>query len=140
MTNYLHPPFSAFPLVIILLIAIIETINAFKPLLSNDKLSLYLTYSLFVFTFLTYISGHFAALTAHQSFQVPEQKIAFHQLMGKASLFSEISLIVFNHLKNDKLILKLFYYAILFITAILIMSTSYLGGELVFKFGAGVLA
>ena len=144
MINF-HPPLSSFPAVTLVLAVASELIAFFKRhnKLASNSYRVMAQRLIFIgccFTCVTYLSGYFGEDQASQTFEVPTNIIATHQAWAKAILVSLIPLIIFTILRNmsAKLAVNVLYYFFLTLSLGLTIYTSYLGGTLVFKHGAGV--
>ncbi len=135
-----HPVLASFPFVIITSLVIYEIIANFFKFREINNFSLFLL-ALFVFFLIaSFISGYQGYTYANQSFIVPEDKISKHHLYGKLLLFLCVIPISLKIViaKNKNKALACLYYSSLFLIFLFVTYTSYLGSQLVFKYGAGV--
>ena len=138
----LHPFVTHFPIVLILLLGVLELYSLWDQSLQKAKELLLVCFLISVLA--AFFSGFLAQETASQSFQVSVDIIAYHQIWAKASLFLSFPLVIlgfFQHRASHAVGMFAWSYRVLLIAVILLLGfTSYLGGELVFSYGAGVRA
>jgi uncharacterized membrane protein len=132
----LHPPLASFLAPTCLIVVILEIV----AIANKTKYSIinWLLFSCAIIATCTFISGYFASYTASQTFKVPEKVIAYHYNIGRITLIltwftALLSLFIVN------LKIRILYLIILMATLISIFYSGYLGGELVFNYGAGVV-
>jgi len=142
MSTNLHPPLTAFPLALITAVVILEIINCFRP---SSKLKSAIEINLFlamIAAIAAFYSGYQAAENASLDFKVNEDIIAWHHTVGRLILFSIIPAfflsLIAERAEYFRAGFKAFYYLLLGISFFLVVYTGYLGGELVFSYGAGV--
>ena len=93
---------------------------------------------------LTYLSGYWGADFASQTFQVPEEVIGRHEAWGR--FFLLLLLVTFllrfvaSLASHGRRGLMISYYVVLLSALSCLAFTSFLGGDLVFSYGAGVSA
>ena len=137
-----HPPLTGFPIVISTLFIFVEIYSLFKKV-SVKPLSVFLLASLVVFSVSAFISGYFGFDYANTIKDVPENLVDSHQSFAKIHLILLVLIIIFYSLKEFyNLRSKLFigsYFLIIIIFALNIYYVGFLGGQLVFKHGAGVV-
>jgi len=138
----LHPPLTAFPPALLVLCIIFEL----KYMLSKSKIerisALELIHYTTGFSILTYLSGYIGSEFADQTFAIDPALISFHEQVARVSLLllitaSILSLVVKE--TKQKLARSAFQLFLLLSFGV-ILYTANLGGELVFKHGAGVSA
>ena len=135
-----HPPLSAFPLVIVSLLVLLELAQI---KLKSEKVStatlVFVVCSL-VITPLTFLSGYLGKEHANKTFKINPDLIEHHKLYAQALLISLVPLAVFYYLLLAEKARKLFYYLSLALVFGLVSFTGYKGGSLVFVHGAAVEA
>jgi uncharacterized membrane protein len=91
-----------------------------------------------------FFSGYQANELANQTFKVDDAAISLHHSLGRWLLLLAIPLgglgITAEIATQGKQVFRGLYLFCLFISAGLVLVTGYMGGELVFKHGAGVYA
>lgn len=137
----LHPFLSAFPPVLIIQAFVCELIL----LRAADrefwkKVGRYTLVAALIFTAAAFFSGYFAAEDASQTFNVSQDVIANHHNFGRLLLFALIPVTLFSFLRDDSCRLNLLYLFFLAAALALVLYTGWLGGNLVFRHGAGVFA
>ncbi len=136
-----HPPLTGFPIVITTLFIFVELYSLLKKK-GLKPLSVFLLSCLVIFSVSTFISGYFGFDYANTIKNVPENLVDSHQSFAKVHLILLVLMIIFYSLKEFyHLRSKLFigsYFLILIIFALNIYYVGFLGGQLVFKHGAGV--
>ncbi|MBX7139309.1 MAG: DUF2231 domain-containing protein [Oligoflexia bacterium] len=138
-----HPPLAAFPFALVLSTLLLESYCIWKRNYAGWKPTLKLLLrGAAVFTLLSFLSGYYANQVADGTFQVPDQPIALHHLIGKLALFCVPACAVIQRfaLDGEKPAAVLTYRILLLLAAALVTFTGYLGGELVFTYGAAVVA
>jgi len=138
----LHPALVSFPFVTVWLIVILEVVS-FK----GDEFGKVST-GIFALTAITtlfsYLTGHEASEFASQTFSVPDSAIGTHFLWAKISLFTVIPCfglkLVSLFSKHKQEMWRNVYLLTLLASAFLLTYTGWLGGRLVFEYGAGVAA
>lgn len=136
-----HPPLTGFPIVITTLFILVELYSLFKNRVLKP-LSVFLLSSLVVFSVSTFISGYFGFDYANTIKDTPENLVDRHQSFAKVHLILLVIMIIFYSLKEfynlkNKLFISSYFLTII-IFAINIYYVGFLGGQLVFKHGAGV--
>jgi uncharacterized membrane protein len=138
----LHPPFTSFPVPLLFTACAMEI-----AVLLTKRDSLKITVQILlllaaIFTGLSFYTGYGASEAADQFFKIPNDVISFHHSIGRATLLCIIPLCAVSLLRSyAKYGIKFFsavYILLLISTLLLAVYTGYLGGELVFKYGAGV--
>lgn len=136
-----HPPLSSFPIVISLLLVVSELL---ANKIETKKISNFLLLMLVVFSAVTFISGYFGFDYAGVMTDKTKLVVDLHQSLAKIHL---IILLFFGLLYSLKYIyqvqnitLEIAYYSVFLLMIINILYLGYLGGELVFNHGAGVLS
>ena len=140
----LHPPFSSFPIVLFIVALIFEAIGIYRK---NDLLISVARANLIaacVFMFAAFFSGYQAAESASISFKIPTEAIQNHHSIGKILLFISIPTAILAILsrtaKNNIKTFSIAFYIFLMACVSLAIYCGWLGGNLVFKYGAGVSA
>lgn len=137
-----HPPLSAFPLVILTLIVLLEIFLVFRNIEKVRSLSTLLLCFLAVISPLTYFSGYWGVDFANRSFEISQDLIEGHQMLAHLYLFFLVATLAlaFAALKAEfsKKAFLVAYRIFLVLTYLIIVLTSAKGGELVFEHGAGV--
>ncbi|RIL05620.1 MAG: hypothetical protein DCC75_11520, partial [Proteobacteria bacterium] len=91
-----------------------------------------------------FISGYQGSELANQTFVISQDYIDQHHSWGRLLLFAIFPCVALKLCSewatHNRSIFKAFYYSFLLICLGLALRTGFLGGELVFKHGAGVFA
>jgi uncharacterized membrane protein len=140
----LHPPLSAFPFALIVMAAALEVL-ALRPAWAwLGRSAGVCIVAGAVFVVLAFLTGYAASEHADQTFQVPDEAIAWHHTVGRLLLFCVLpcaALKVISELaKYGVRGFRAAYFALLAVCLGLVVYTGYLGGQLVFAHGAGVYA
>jgi uncharacterized membrane protein len=140
--NTLHPFLSSFPVALILICLLLELLNLVSKKISVESAVSFNLILAFVFSVAAFISGYSAKELASITFVVPEDPILWHHYWGRALLFALVPCIVFHLFwkRNRTAITRLLYLVTLMICSAIVVYVGWLGGELVFKRGAGVAA
>lgn len=137
-----HPPLSSFPFVILFLLVLTELVKFFFPKkIELGQVSNFLIVMLVVFVPLTYYAGFWGLDYAEQSFKIPDESIERHQTYAKLLLILIVPLVlVYSLLRSSPTsrAMRFLYRLLLLLSIILVSYVSFLGGELVFNYGAGV--
>lgn len=144
----LHPFLASFPVAVISLVLLLELAALVASRFSRELrmaagINIVLGVPLIV---LTLISGYDAGENASKMFEVPDQAIADHLFWGRMVLFAVIPLAIVKVTllyleltqKPRNTPFSLLYALLLLVTCSIILRAGTLGGELVFKHGAGV--
>ena len=138
----IHPPFSSFPIVLFTVSIIFEIIGIYRNkdiLISVARANLV---AACVFMFAAFFSGYQAAENASISFKIPTEAIQDHHSIGKILLFisipTAILAVVSKTAKNNSKMFSIAFYIFLITCVSLAIYCGWLGGNLVFKYGAGV--
>lgn len=136
----LHPIFSGFPLAFFLLLILFELL-ALKRNWAKEASLVALTLTC-LGVLLAFFSGYQGHEFANQTHKVPEETIVWHHNLGRILLFATVALCCLGwasaHAKFHRTIFRSVYIGILLICLGLTVYVGFLGGELVFKYGAGV--
>lgn len=93
---------------------------------------------------LAFFSGYSASEYADQTFQVSDDLIGLHHTMGRLLLFMVLPSVALKILSSraqfGRGAFRGFYLGVLIMCVGLVIYTGYLGGQLVFGYGAGVYA
>lgn len=146
MISNVHPPVAGFPIAFFILAFLLEG-AAFFGL--PDKLKAVLASAALVVVIaavcavvVAFVTGYWGADMAAQSFNPPEDVISYHHRLGRLLLFAVVPLAVFAYLREGaeycRGVFKTLYLITLLVCIGLSIFTSHLGGELVFRHGAGV--
>lgn len=143
-----HPPLTGFPLVLLVLLAVVEFFRCGFGRKDLDRPADLLLIALAVFTPLTFFSGYFAASDAEQTFVVAPEAIETHRAFGRLLVIFLVPTLLTAVLSRTALssgnpaASKLNGAYLLFLSATIAVAvyTGYLGGSLVFDHGAGVRA
>ncbi|MFM1848173.1 MAG: hypothetical protein RL417_1647 [Pseudomonadota bacterium] len=139
----LHPPLTAFPLVLLLSIACLEVIAWRRKLDWNKPIEVLLVFMV-VAVVAAFFSGYQASEIADRTFAVPNEPISWHHTIGRFLLFLSIPCAALRFVgARARFNQELFRYGYRLTLAGCIglaIYTGYLGGELVFRHGAGVYA
>lgn len=140
--NSLHPVLTAFPvslLSIVCLSELLQVTGLVKNLGRVIQVNLFLAA---VFIGLAFFSGYQASELADQSFKISDDVIRVHHGWGRLLLFMIIPCVTFNFLypiaKYGKGLFRAFYLLLLAGCYGATIYTGFLGGDLVFRHGAGV--
>ena len=143
----IHPPLSAFPVTIVVLLVIAEAAQLTSRSFQPRHVSTFLLVVLALFFPITYLSGYIGAeyaLDPSATFSVSAEQIDLHRNLAQLSLFSLVPLLLLGYLRylGDSCgqSIKWLYRASVLVYALLVCATGYLGGQLVFTHGAGVYA
>jgi uncharacterized membrane protein len=140
----LHPPFSSFPLALIVVAALLEISRCFvKRDWIESCISVCVALGAF-FVACAFFSGYSASEHADATFAVPDEVIGLHHTFGRFLLFAMIPCVALRFISltatHGKLGFSIAYRVILSLCVALVLYTGYLGGRLVFEYGAGVTA
>lgn len=142
----LHPPLTAFPLALLLVVAILEIVLLFRPRY-RDHLQQALAVNLFfamVAVIAAFFSGYQASDAANQTFRIADDVISTHHSWGRLLLFAVIPCwaleLLGRRARYYRPLFRVGYFLLLAICVALVVVTGYLGGQLVFEHGAGVSA
>lgn len=141
-----HPPLTAFPISLILLSCLIDI---FSSILNKPDLRTFserLFYLACLLTPLTYYSGYWGLEFVDASKNVPKELLESHQasaLMALICLLVSLLLLSLSKTAEKNQLpqarpIRLGYSLFLAFTCAAIVWTGYLGGTLVFEYGAGV--
>ena len=143
-----HPPLTGFPISICFLICLAEiTKHQFKKE-QMQTICNFLTLCAVVIFPLTYYSGYWGAELVEKNFD--QRLIASHQALAKLFLFTCIPYVILRATlafekyllgmisENAKELIGTFLTCLSIVIFALVIYTSYLGGNLVFQYGAGV--
>lgn len=145
MFNYnFHPVLSSFPLPIIFLAAAAEGALIILKRESLKAASLWLSLAFCASVVAAFFSGYNGADFASKTFLVPENEIAQHHLIGKFLIFGApllpILALVRKRAQYGRAGFTWAYRGVLAILFAGVIFAGFLGGRLVFEFGAGVTA
>ena len=133
----IHPPLTAFPvalLVVSFLAALFEAYG-YKQLKIVARVNLLIGA---IFLVGAFISGYQGSEFASGTFKVANETIDFHHTIGKLALLALVPVLSLLFYYERSKILKVFYLFFFALEVGLVLYTGYLGGELVFRHGAGV--
>ena len=140
--NHLHPATATLPFSVFILALGLEVWQRFHPNKDYSLLVSILLWSAFGGITLAFLTGYYAADTSNQSFEVPESDIIFHHRISRVTLILiglSVGLnFIYTRAKTKSNLLNYAYVSLLWVTLGLLLFTGYLGGELVFRHGAGV--
>ncbi len=140
---HLHPALSTFPPVLLLIAGALElaALVGVAELRRTIRLLLWLAVPGVLAAF---FSGYQASDSANQTFVIADQAIGAHHNLGRLLAFAIIPCAalewVATSARHAKAFFEWLYRAVLMTCVGLVISTAYLGGELVFRHGAGVFA
>lgn len=143
LVNSFHPLLAHFPLTLVVLLLWFYAWKWFTGK-SAPQLEYILLTTLLFSCAMAFASGWFAQDSASRTFTVPDEEIAFHFKLARASLIlSCLSLIIrflMPHAStvNNKNILDILYRLAITALITLIAAASHAGGSLVYLFGAGI--
>jgi uncharacterized membrane protein len=139
----LHPPLTAFPIVLLCLIAFLE-VWAWARRLDWQKPIEVILVLMVVAVGAAFFSGYQASDLADQTFAVPNEAIAWHHNCGRLLLFLSVPCAALRFVAARARFNRTAFgvaYALILVSSIgLALYVGYLGGQLVFKHGAGVYA
>jgi len=135
----IHPILAHFPFVL-LFVAVVAEIWGILGNPAASKFSRTIVMIACAASALTYLSGYVGLEYANQSFEVPKEAISKHQLMGKLYLLSIVPTALFALLQidNDARFVINAGRLFLLLSFALVLVASFYGGELVFRYGAGI--
>lgn len=143
MTLNLHPPLTAFPLVLIVLVVVLELYARVRGKDWRGPIE-FIVVAMVVAVLAAFFSGYPASEGADQTFLVPDEAISRHHTVGRFLLFLSLPCaalrFVATRARYNKRVFEIAYGIVLAVCLGLVVYTGYLGGELVFKHGAGVYA
>lgn len=141
---HIHPSLAAFPFALITAACLLEGLTVFYApfgLRSTIKINLILAA---VFVIFAFFSGYLAEESASVTFKIDHEKIEFHHLIGRLLLFAIIPCAALCCISDiatgHRVVLRGAYLVLLLLCLSLVLYTGYLGAELVFRQGAGVIA
>lgn len=139
-----HPPFSGVPFGLALLIVFLEVINLrVKSPKINSAIDINLI-ALAIFVIISFITGYQAADDVNVTFSVHPEIIEQHFSMARIALILSLLTVGLRFIAKVATInpkwWQLCYYILLISLFGCIIRTGIMGGELVFKHGAGVYA
>ena len=153
MLEHIHPALSSLPFSMLFIILILELISFSKIFHISNQLIFLLLSLLVIFTILTFFSGYIANIFADGTYKIDDKLISYHHFYGRFFLILVIPIIGLKFLTNKvnannlniskkmnlmQACLNLTYFTYLLILLAFAVYTQYLGGQLVFRYGAGV--
>ena len=141
--THLHPALSSFPPVILLLVCGLElaALAGIGDLRRTIRILLWLGVP---GVLAAVFSGYQASDSANQTFVVADQVIAAHHNIRRLLAFLIVPRAALEWIaskaSHGKLMFQSLYRLVLLLCAGLVVYAGYLGGELVFRHGAGVFA
>ena len=140
----IHPPLVAFPaalLVVALLLEVLSLVKKSEPLSYAARINLLIGS---VMSLAAFFSGYQANEFADQTFKISDDVISRHHFYGRLLLFTVIPSCICKYAADfgsyHKNVFRYCSLFALFISVCLVAITGFLGGELVFRYGAGVYA
>ena len=137
-----HPPLSAFPVALICVTALLEIAMLFTQREWLTKAAGVCLCVGAVFAGAAFLSGYSASSDASLTFPVPPDVIVRHHVVGRFLLFALVPCVALHFITQKaihaKLGFRIAYLASLGLCVALVLYTGYLGGTLVFRYGAGV--
>ncbi len=142
MDLLLHPPLTSFPFALLLTATLLEAFQLLRPSLEvRNAIRIILFFAGF-FIIAAFLSGYQASELANKSFVIADELISKHHSVGRLAMIALLSTLVLHEVSifavNSKKVFWAGYYIFLILAVILVVYTGYLGGELVFRYGAGV--
>lgn len=138
----LHPALSGFTPALLVSAVLFEAWGFFKGDQVSSVVARRLVYLSLAFAGLTFLSGYYAAPSAHQEYNVPLDPIASHYWLARILLFSYVPLTALSWVSaqttSPSAFIRWLYRLALVTTCSVGLYTSTLGGTLVFSYGAGV--
>lgn len=138
----LHPALSSLPTALLILVLIFEIFNKW---ITPNRLDLAIRITIAIAAVsigAAFYSGYNAAETADQTFKIADDLISNHHAWGRILLFVVIPCALLRFIlpiaKHGGKIIEVIYIILLISLIGLSTATGFLGGELVFKHGAGV--
>jgi uncharacterized membrane protein len=144
LSLHVHPAITAFPTALLPLALLLEIWNFFRPSAPISAAARVLVVFGVLGVIAAFISGYQASELADQFFEVPDEPISTHHAVGRLLLFVSIPMLALMWIGSvavhaRKVFLSL-YGALLLVSVGLVCYAGYLGGELIFRYGAGVHA
>ncbi len=140
----LHPPFSSFPVALVIITAFLEVWFLLRPRQELQFASAITLAASLLAVVVAFITGYWASETASQTFEIPPETIELHHLFGKLLLFAMVPCVGLKFvLQRARFHIPWFrgmYLGLLLVNVALVILSGYYGGELVFRYGAGVTA
>lgn len=138
----LHPALSGFTPALLVSALVFEAWSVLKGDEVSSVVARRLVYLSLFFAGLTFISGYYAAPSAHQEYNVPLDPIARHYWLARILLFLYVPLTALSWISaqttSASAFMRWLYRVALLATCLVGLYTSTLGGTLVFSYGAGV--
>lgn len=143
MAINLHPPLTAFPLALLVLVVALEIYSRYRREDWRKPIEFVLVLMV-VAVVAAFFSGYQASDGADRTFLVPDEPISRHHTVGRFLLFLSLPCaalrFVATRARYNARGFDVAYGIVLAVCLGLVVYTGYLGGELVFKHGAGVYA
>lgn len=137
-----HPPLTGFPIVIASLLLVLEAIGFLGVVKNHFVVRNFLLIALLITTPLTFFSGYFGAEVARTISNTNQDIIGYHQAYGRATLLALVPLLLFGAAdfvtSYNKSSVRVGFITFMCLFWLITGYTSYLGGELVFRYGAAV--
>jgi len=139
----LHPPLTAFPLALLVLVVALEIYSRCRGADWRKPIEFVLVLMV-IAVVAAFFSGYQASDGADRTFLVPDEAISRHHTIGRFLLFLSVPCaalrFVATRARYNARGFDAAYGIVLVICLGLVVYAGYLGGELVFKHGAGVYA
>jgi uncharacterized membrane protein len=143
MYNF-HPPFSGFPFALLTVVVLAEAGVIFWRSTRLEWVAFINLMLAGVFTLIAFLSGYQALRHASATFTVPDTAITQHYILGKIVLIAVLLSVCLKicHMRAvyNRAFFGALYGVALFVAYSAVIYTGYLGGQLVFKYGAAVKA
>lgn len=140
----IHPPLSSLPFAFVIALSAIETWRLLPQTRARlTQLRMGLGVCAAVSVLFAFVSGYLEQSKASLSFVVPEESIALHYNVARLLLFLIVPCVTLlfasEKAKFNQRALEWWYRASLLLVLATVIYTGWLGGELIFSHGAGVL-
>jgi uncharacterized membrane protein len=144
LSLHLHPALTAFPAALLPAALLLEVWSMVRRSPSASSAARILVTLGVIGVVAAFISGYQASELADQFFEVPDEPISAHHAVGRLLLFVSIPMLavmwIGEFATHAKGMFQAIYRVLLLVSVGLVCYSGYLGGELIFRYGAGVHA